>query len=365
MPDPSLLKFTLAIDDFDVSLLPPEAQQRGTPTFRAAVKAYLSAEFGRLGGWNSIDVDNHIIELSWTPDRQPADPLAQIVEKLTHGEYPGAITLLRLFLSDKPNDLNFLYNLGMALSDTGQLDDAVNHLRRAVTLAGDFTNARIALGVALQRQGKNSEAIAVLNEAVNRDPENPWAQRNLGACLFKAGRSEEAEEHLRQAVRLAPKDQAAMFGLAEVLVALGRTKDAHNAYKQVIDLDEYSKIAKAAQDALRKTAEQSFKSGTPGMPRPDAVMYCLGALEKFATMSRAEVQQIAAEIAAKGQAGLDTNDPTPQYQLKSLAGNFSGLHLVCLMYVAFKSIAADTDIGFDLSKEYAAAEALHRGDNVQ
>jgi hypothetical protein len=29
------------------------------------------------------------------------------------------------------------------------------------------------------------------------------------------------------------------------------------------------------------------------------------------------------------------------------------------MYVAFKFIAPDTDIGFDLSKEYAAAQALH------
>jgi Flp pilus assembly protein TadD len=220
MPDPSLLKFTLATDDFDLSLLPPEAQQRGEPAFRDAVKAYLTAEFGRFGGWSSIDVDNHIIEVSWTPDRQPADPLAQIVEKLKHGEYPGAITLLRLFLSDKPNDVNLLYNLGMALSDTGQLGDAVNHLRRAVSLADDFSNARIALGVALQRQGKNTEAIAVLNEAVNKDRHNPWAHRNLGACLLKAGRTEEAEEHLRHATLLDPKDQQAMFGLAEALTAL-------------------------------------------------------------------------------------------------------------------------------------------------
>lgn len=364
VPDPSLLKFTLAIDDFDLSLLPPEAQQRGTPAFRDAVRAYLSAEFSRFGGWSSIDVDNHIIEVSWTPDRQPADPLAQIVEKLKHGEYPGAITLLRLFLSDKPNDLPLLYNLGMALSDTGQLDDAANHLRRAVALADDFTNARIALAVALQRQGKNTEAIATLMEAVNRAPENPTAHRNLGACLLKAGRTAEAEEYLRQATLLDPKDQQAMFGLAEVLVALGRSKEAHDAYKKVIDLDEYSKIAKAAQDALRKIAEQSFKTLTPGTPRPDAVMYCLGALETFAKMSRADVQTIAFEIAAKGQSGLDTNDPTPKYQLKSLAGNFSGLHLVCLLYVAFKSIAQEADVGFDLSKEYAAAQALHGGDKA-
>src|SRR6266498_6150367 len=254
-----------------------------------AVKSYLTAEFGHFGGWSSIDVDNHIIEVSWTPDRQPADPLAQIVEKLKHGEYPGAITLLRLFLSDKPNEVNLLYNLGMALSDTGQLDDAVNYLRRAVSLAGDFTNARIALGVALQRQGKNTEAIAVLNEAVNKDRHNPWAHRNLGACLLKAGRTEEAEEHLRQATLLEPKDQQAMFGLAEALAALGRLKEADDAYKDVIDLNEYGKIAELAKEARRKMAEDMFKERAAGTPRPDAVMYCLGALEKFAKMSPAEV----------------------------------------------------------------------------
>jgi hypothetical protein len=29
------------------------------------------------------------------------------------------------------------------------------------------------------------------------------------------------------------------------------------------------------------------------------------------------------------------------------------------MYVAFQSIAPETDIGFDLSKEYAAAKSMH------
>jgi len=47
-----------------------------------------------------------------------------------------------------------------------------------------------------------------------------------------------------------------------------------------------------------------------------------------------------------------------KYELKALPGNFSGLHLICLMYVAFKSIAPEMDIGFDLATEYAAAKAL-------
>jgi hypothetical protein len=32
---------------------------------------------------------------------------------------------------------------------------------------------------------------------------------------------------------------------------------------------------------------------------------------------------------------------------------FSGLHMVCLMYAAFKIIDPTADIGFDLAKEYA------------
>ena len=33
------------------------------------------------------------------------------------------------------------------------------------------------------------------------------------------------------------------------------------------------------------------------------------------------------------------------------------VHLVCVMYIGFKSFAPEQDIGFDLSEEYAAAKA--------
>jgi hypothetical protein len=76
-------------------------------------------------------------------------------------------------------------------------------------------------------------------------------------------------------------------------------------------------------------------------------------------MTIAEIKKIAFEIAVKGRGGLDTNDPSPKYQLVSLPGHFSGLNLVCYMYVGFKIIAPDQGIGFDLSKEYALAKTFH------
>jgi len=88
-------------------------------------------------------------------------------------------------------------------------------------------------------------------------------------------------------------------------------------------------------------------------------MYCLSALERFEALPLDDVRRIAFEIAVLGRGGLDVNDSVQKYGLKSLPGAFSGLHLVCLMYVGFKLVAPEQDIGFDRSKEYAAARALH------
>jgi len=361
MPKPDALTFTLATEDFDVSLLPAHARDRNTPAFRDAVRSYLQDEFKRFGGWSSAQVDAERIELSWTPDRQPPDPLEQIIGKLQRKDYSGAITLLQLFLSDRPNDVNLLYNLGMALSDVGRLAEAEEHLQHVIELAPDHVNARVALGVALQRQNQTARAIEVLNSAVEHAPDHLWAQRNLGACLLSAGQFQEAERCLRKATLINTDDQQSWYGLAQALERLDKTADADAAYRKTIDVDEYSPIAERARDALRAIAQKTFRDRLPGVARPDAVMYCLGAIEKFEKMSPSDVQRTAFEIATLGMKGLNVNDPDQNYQLKSLPGSFSGLHLVCLMYVGFKIIAPEQDIGFDLSKEYGAAKSMHEG----
>lgn len=73
------------------------------------------------------------------------------------------------------------------------------------------------------------------------------------------------------------------------------------------------------------------------------------------------MQKIGFEIAILGMSGLDVNDSREKYRLKSLPGEFSGLHLVSIEYVAFKQFAPEQDIGFDLAREYQMALALHEG----
>ena len=96
----------------------------------------------------------------------------------------------------------------------------------------------------------------------------------------------------------------------------------------------------------------------PGGLRMDAVMYLLDALTTFRGMDKKAVERVTFEIAALGRTGIDVNDSQRQYNLKSLPGEHSGLHLVCIMYAGMKSTTPELDAGFDLAAEYQAAVSL-------
>ena len=53
-----------------------------------------------------------------------------------------------------------------------------------------------------------------------------------------------------------------------------------------------------------------------------------------------------------------SNDPDDKYTLKSLPGKFSGLHLLAIMYTAFRQFDPTMDTGADLSAEFKAATEM-------
>ena len=301
---------------------------------------------------------NGDIQINWRPNPK-TKPIEKITEVIQSGSLDDGILLLELFLSNSPNDENVLYNLGMAVRDAGELTRAINLLTRLVKQAPAHMNGRVALGMAYLRARKTAEGIKELQTAVSQEPENLWARRNLGAGLMQAERFNEAVEHLRRATELAPADQAAWFGYGQALQSSGETLEADKAFIKTIELDEFSEIGEHARQAQTRIAEKSFHGASPTL-RMNAVMYCLSALEKFAKLSPEQVKNIGLEIALRGTRGIDVNSSEQQYTLRSTEGNFSGLYLVCLQYVAFRKIAPEQNIGFDLSAEYEAALNLFK-----
>jgi tetratricopeptide (TPR) repeat protein len=348
----------LELNEYNLSLF-PDAIGKEKSDFYDAVKDRVRIAFDHLNGvLKQITVGESRLEIVWQSGSDEVTHVQEIADVLTKGNYTDGILLLELFLSDDPDDEALLYNLGMAYSDQGNLERAIALLTRLVEIAPKHVNGRVALGVALLRNKKDDEGIKQLEIAVEEDPENLWAQRNLGASLMRMNRYSDAEKHLRHATEIAPDDQASWYGYAQALEAQEKLENADSAYLKTIDLDEFSNIAELAKKGRSNLAQKSFRSVTPKIERMDAVMYCLGALEKFTDMSHADVQKIGLEIAILGTKGIDVNNPSKQYTLRSLPGTFSGLHLLCLQYVAFKQIMPEQDIGFDLAAEYRMALSL-------
>jgi Flp pilus assembly protein TadD len=98
-----------------------------------------------------------------------------------------------------------------------------------------------------------------------------------------------------------------------------------------------------------------------------AVHYCLDALKRYDKMPVEKIREIAFEIGMVGRNGLDYASPDPKYTLKSLPGEqFSGLHLMCLMFAGFKRIAPEHDLGMDLNDPFLTAlEMFQKGETAQ
>lgn len=143
----------LALAEFDRSQLPESQRDLQADEFRSAVQDHLSAEFMGEGGAAEVVVTQDRIIIRWSASSE-AKPLTERgIDYLKEGDYEKGIATLRLALQRDPADEAALFNLGMALSDQGALDEAVNFLKQSVAADPGHAHSWVALGVAQARMG--------------------------------------------------------------------------------------------------------------------------------------------------------------------------------------------------------------------
>ncbi len=357
---PHDIQFSLA--EFDRSQLPESQRGLEGDDFRHAVREHLATQFAGQGGAAEIVVTGDRVIIRWKESSAPESLAEQGGNLLKQGEHDKGTALLRLALERDPDDAVALFNLGMGLGNQGQTAEAIHLLQRLVSLQPDYPGAWVALGVAGGRAGQWDDAIRAFREAVARDPSDALSRKNLGAALSQTGQLAEAREHLQAAVALLPFDAQAWLNLAMNLEQSGEMAEAETAYQRVMTLDPAGSLGELAELGRNRITERQFrKSG--GKVRPDVLTSCGDALRMFEAMPKDEVQRITLEIAMLGARGFAVNEPSTKYQLRSLPGDFSGLHLLCIEYVGFKIIDPTVDIGFDIAIEYDEACRLRGGSN--
>lgn len=283
--------------------------------------------------------------------------LKKAIDLANKGKFTEALIILEKLFSIEPDDPEVLYNLGMCHTELGDPKKAIELLEKVSNRSPFFSNVYVALGFAYAKINKLDKAESNFRIALELDPNNPFASRNLGGLFGKKGEHEEAIDLFINALLQHPDDMRTVYGLGLAYFKTKKLDEADNQLKIVIKNSNDLNLLELAKDLRRKIAEINLKSD--GF-RIDAMFYCLGALEYFKNYKIKDVQKISFEIALKGQSGLDVNNPNKKYNLNSMAGEFSGLQLVCYMYVGFKTFAPEQDIGMDFSEEYNMAKKLFK-----
>ena len=352
-------EFKIPLHRFDTNLLPADARQIGTEVFKVAVMMHFASEYATQGQTAVVTVDDKDITVMTFPAE--ASALDFVMTMLKAGKIAEAVPYLESLTKSAPANAAVLYNLGIAYIELSQFDEAIIRLKRAVQLDPGHAHAWVGIGNAYHRMRKPELALEAFEQAAKANPNDGYTQRNLGGMLIGFKRIDEALVHLRKALALMPDDAQSIFGLATALEALGTNeadKEADALYLRYIEEHRKSPLIEHAEKARSAFANKRLKSRTVDGFRPDVMMYIAGALKTFKEHGPKKRQAIAFEIGLLGRTGLDINDPDDKYRLSELPGMFSGLHLLAIMYTAFRQIDPTMDTGADFSAEYQAALEL-------
>ena len=127
-------------------------------------------------------------------------------------------------------------NLGIALVERGEVDEAISQYDKSLQLHPDYAQAHYNLGNALLQKGKVAEAIAQCEEALRLQPNDADAHVALGNALLTGQNVDEAIAHYSKALELHPDDSTAYYNLGNAMLAKGEVAKAAAHYQKALEL---------------------------------------------------------------------------------------------------------------------------------
>lgn len=125
-------------------------------------------------------------------------------------DYKKARESLASSLMINPNDLETLYNQGLACLNMGDAKVAVEVFRRTVKIAPKAPQLLTILGVSCHATGDYGSAISAYRKALKLDTKNPEIFYNLGLSLLRQKNNIEALKAFENAVKILPDFEQAL-----------------------------------------------------------------------------------------------------------------------------------------------------------
>ena len=135
---------------------------------------------------------------------------------LMGGDAAKAIPFLRKAAAQRSADANVQMYLGCALHDAGMLDEALDHMHRACGLAPSQPSSWYNLGKALKQRAQLQEADQAFRRALALDERHVLARIGMADIATMQGDIARAVSEYRHVLRLQPDRAEAWHGLANL-----------------------------------------------------------------------------------------------------------------------------------------------------
>jgi uncharacterized protein (TIGR02466 family) len=159
---------------------------------------------------------------------------------MNQGRLDEAAGLFNRAVTATPHEPMFAFNLGLALSRLGRIEDAETALRTTLKYKADFVQAHFELGALLHRTGRLDEAEKNIRQVLSLKPGHAHAELALAAVLLDAGQPGEAEIASRRGLVTAtlPRLKAQLYlKLAQALRGLRKDAEALAALENAEAID--------------------------------------------------------------------------------------------------------------------------------
>ena len=180
------------------------------------------------------DADAHFEEFF---DKDPeAGIIAVGANHLKAGRKEEAMKAFRDVLRKNPENVTAMRYLAIAyFKEENNPGEAEAWLRRATTIAPDFTAAWMTLGVVLLEMNKHLDAIDSYKAAIKTEPQNGALWAGLANAYAQASYPEKSVETFQKALEKGVDSAGAQMSYAHVLKTVGDQEAALKAYRTAID----------------------------------------------------------------------------------------------------------------------------------
>jgi tetratricopeptide (TPR) repeat protein len=174
--------------------------------------------------------------------------------QLQSGQLKEAEDTIRQAISLDPNDMDLLIQLGSIQDRAGQRTEAEKTLRAVLQREPDNATALNNLGYYLaERNARYSEALPLIEKAVSIEPLNGSFLDSLGWVQHKLGRLQEARGHLEKAALYARRNATVYEHLGDVLRDLGRLQEARRNWEAALGYSVETTVIARLKDKIKAT----------------------------------------------------------------------------------------------------------------